>query len=74
MLDDFGMARASVVSLLQIVPWRLKIDSKLIGPIEHWEAAAALGLLRCGHREGVGYQDGSGERREVAASRNIEGV
>lgn len=44
-IDDFGSGRASILSLLEMKPRRLKIDRNLIGPIVHSEQARQL--IRC---------------------------
>jgi len=50
-VDDFGSGRASVVALTRINPDAIKIDQRLVAPIEHREDARAMlkALVDIGH-------------------------
>lgn len=43
-IDDFGTGHASIISMLKLSPYRLKIDRQLIAPIA--ESAAQRGLIK----------------------------
>ncbi len=54
-IDDFGTGHASIVSLLQVEPHRLKIDRQLIGPIVHSTRQRNLiqTIINIGQMQGV---------------------
>ncbi|MEY1554987.1 EAL domain-containing protein [Yoonia sp. R2331] len=54
-IDDFGTGHASIVSLLQVSPDRLKIDRQLISPITHSKRQRNLiaTIINIGRMQGV---------------------
>ncbi|MGC3938943.1 sensor domain-containing protein [Roseobacter sp. EG26] len=55
-VDDFGSGRASVVALQRIAPDQLKIDQRLVSPIEEGNNAARLvqSIIEIGHALDIG--------------------
>ncbi|RYE08869.1 MAG: EAL domain-containing protein [Hyphomicrobiales bacterium] len=55
-IDDFGTGYASIVSLLQLQPRRLKIDRQLVNPVRESEAQRRLiaSIVDIGHSLGIG--------------------
>lgn len=54
-IDDFGTGHASIVSLLELAPKRLKIDRKLIAPIETSRSQRRLvsAIVEIGQSQGI---------------------
>ncbi len=54
-IDDFGTGHASIVSLLELAPKRLKIDRKLIAPISTSRAQRRLvsAIVEIGQSQGI---------------------
>ena len=54
-IDDFGTGHASIVSMLQVAPDRLKIDRQLIAPITHSKRQRQLvkTIINIGQMQGV---------------------
>ncbi len=55
-IDDFGSGHASIVSLLELAPHRLKIDRKLVAPIDVSESQRRLvaSIIEIGRSLGIG--------------------
>lgn len=54
-IDDFGSGRASIVSLLELAPKRLKIDRKLVAPIRESRSQRDLlaSIIDIGRSQGI---------------------
>ncbi|MCP1199812.1 EAL domain-containing protein [Notoacmeibacter sp. MSK16QG-6] len=54
-IDDFGTGHASIVSLIQIHPSRLKIERRLVAPIPHSSSQRRLvaSIIEIGHSLGI---------------------
>jgi diguanylate cyclase (GGDEF)-like protein/PAS domain S-box-containing protein len=55
-IDDFGSGHASIVSLLELAPKRLKIDRKLVAPIDSSDSQRRLvaSIIEIGRSLGIG--------------------
>ncbi|WP_195909460.1 EAL domain-containing protein [Rhizobium tubonense] len=55
-IDDFGTGHASIISLLELAPKRLKIDRKLIAPIttSHSQRRLVASIIEIGRSQNIG--------------------
>jgi diguanylate cyclase (GGDEF)-like protein len=67
-VDDFGSGRASIVALQRISPDQLKIDRRLVSPIEDGNSAVQLvkSIIDIGHALDIGVIAEGVETREQA--------
>ena len=54
-IDDFGSGHASIISLLELKPKRLKIDRQLVAPVLESESRRQLvaSIIEIGHSQGI---------------------